>query len=349
MAIIFEQALKSEIKNAERSVYILFGNDGYLKKTYTDKISGMCAEPDDIFNFQKFTADSDLQEVYDAVLQFPVMSDKKCVILSDFDFEKCGKNDFEKLCTIISDTPDSCVFILLFDVLEVISKKNTKLSKLVTLAEKNNGVACELNHRTVPELIKMLTNGASKRGCNFEGSAARYLVETSGEDINTLKNELEKLVFYVGKGDITKETVDKVCVKTVEASVYALSKQIIECNMSGALKTLDELFYLKVEPIIILSTISGFYVDMYRTFVGKERAMSVPEIAKEFDYKNREFVIRNAVNDVKKFDFNKFSLSFDALRSADKSLKSFSSNPRTVLEQLMVKLGYIALKGENLD
>ncbi len=349
MSIIFEQALKNEIKNTARNVYILFGNDGYLKKLYTDKISGMCAEPDDIFNFQKFSGDSDLQEVYDAVLQFPMMSDKKCVILTDYDFEKCAKSDFEKLCTIISDTPDSCVFILFFDVLEVVSKKNAKLTKLVTLAEKNNGVAAELNHRTVPDLIKMLTNGAEKRGCKFDGAAARYLVETSGEDINTLKNELEKLCHFVGKGEITKQTVDSVCVKTVEASVYNLSKQIIDCNMSAALKILDELFYLKVEPIIILSTISGFYVDMYRTFVGKERAMTVPEIAKEFDYKNREFVIRNAANDVKKFDSQKFLLSFDALRAADKSLKSFSSDPRVVLEQLLVKLGYIAVRGERLD
>lgn len=349
MAVIFEQALKNEIKNSNRNVYILFGNDGYLKKMYTQKISSMCAEEDDIFNFQKFSGECDLQEVYDAVLQFPVMSDKKCVILSDYDFEKCTKSDFDKLCTVITDTPDSCVFILLYDVLEISAKKNTKLSKLMSCAEKNNGVAAQLDHRTVTDLIKMLTNGAAKRGCKFDGAAARYLVETSGEDINTLKNELDKLVFYVGKGEITKQTVDLVCVKTVEASVYTLSKQIIDCNMTAAIKTLDELFYLKVEPIIILSTISGFYVDMYRTFVGKERAMTVPEIAKEFDYKNREFVIRNAVNDVKKFDFNKFALSFDALRAADKSLKSFSKDGRTVLEQLAVKLGYIALKGESLD
>ncbi len=349
MAVIFEQALKNEIKNNNRNVYILFGNDGYLKKMYAKKITDMCAEEEDIFNYQKFSGECDLQEVYDSVLQFPVMSDKKCVILSDYDFEKCAKSDFEKLCTIITDTPDSCIFILLYDVLEISAKKNTKLSKLITCAEKNSGVAAQLDHRTVTDLIKMLTNGAAKRGCKIDGAVARYLVETSGEDINTLKHELQKLCFYVGKGEITKQTVDLVCVKTVEASVYTLSKQIIECNMPLALKTLDELFYLKVEPIIILSTISGFYVDMYRTFVGKERAMTVPEIAKEFDYKNREFVIRNAMNDVKKFDFNKFALSFDALRSADKSLKSFSKDARTVLEQLAVKLGYIALKGENLD
>lgn len=309
----------------------------------------MYVEKDDIFNFQSFSSECDLQEVYDAVLQFPVMSDKKVVILTDYDFEKCKKSDYDKLSTIVSEVPDSCVFILLYDALPVVAKKNTKLSKLMTTAEKNNGITAQLDHRTVPELAKMLENGAKKRGCTIAQTTARYLVETVGEDINTLKNELFKLCAFVDNGEITKQIIDEVSVKTVEASVYSLSKQIVEYNMTLALKTLDELFYLKVEPIVILSTISGFYVDMYRAFVGKERGMNSVEIAKEFGYFGREFVIRNAMQDIRKFDHNRFLLSFNALRGADKSLKSFSGDARTVLEQLVVKLGFIALKGEDLD
>ncbi len=349
MAIINETALKQQIKSGNNNVYILLGNDGYLKQMYAKKIGNMTAPEDDIFNYQKFTGDCDLQDVYDAVLQFPMMSDKKFVILTDYDFEGCGKSDFEKLCTILTETPDSCVFVLMFDALQIEIKKNNKLTKLVTAAEKNNGVAVVLDHRTLPELVKMLTSGANKRGCRFDSTAAKYLIETVGEDINTLKNELEKLCAYVNKGEITKQTIESVCAKTVEANIYNLSKQIIECNMPKAIKLLDELFYLKVEPIIILSTISGFYVDMYRAFLGKDRGLQSTEIANDFGYKGREFVIRNAVADSKRFDNNKFNLSFEALRKADKALKSFSSNPRTILEQLAVRLSYIAVKGESLD
>lgn len=349
MPLISEQILKSEVKKAQKNIYILFGDDGYLKKFYSDKITDMYVEKDDVFNFQSFSSDCDLQEVYDAVLQFPVMSNKKVVVLTDYDFEKCKKSDYDKLLTIITEVPDSCIFILLYDALTIVAKKNTKLSKLMTSAEKNNGVTAQLDHRTVPELAKMLENGAKKRGCILNSATAKYLVETVGEDINTLKNELSKLCAFVGNGEITKQTVDAVSVKTVESSVYTLSKQIIEYNITGALKTLDELFYLKVEPIVILSTISGFYVDMYRAFIGKERGMNSSEIAKEFGYFGREFVIKNAMYDMRKFDDRRFELSFNSLREADKSLKSFSGNDRTVLEQLVVKLGFIALKGEELD
>jgi DNA polymerase-3 subunit delta len=88
---------------------------------------------------------------------------------------------------------------------------------------------------------------------------------------------------------------------------------------------------------------------MYRAFLGKDRGLQSSEISADFGYKGREFVIRNAIADSKRFDKNKFNLSFDALRKADKALKSFSSNPRTILEQLAVRLSYIAVKGECLD
>lgn len=349
MAVILEEALKNQIKKGTANVYILVGDDGYLKKMYLEKISRPIALPDDIFNYQKFEGECNLQEVYDAVLQFPMMSDKKCVILSDYNFEDCSKSDLEKLCTIITETPDTCVFILWFNNLNFDYTKSKKFKTVVSANDKAGGVTAALNHRKAPELIKMLSDGANKRGYKLDNNAARYLIEVAGEDINTLKNELEKLCFFVNGGEITKQVIDKVSVKTIEASVFNLSKQIVSCDIKSALNTLDELFFLKVEPIIVLSTISSYYVDLYRAFVGKEKGKKAEEIIEAFNYKSRAFVIPNAIKDLSKFDFKKLALSFEALCEADKSLKSFSCDKRTILEQLVVKLSYIAVKGEKVD
>ena len=40
----------------------------------------------------------------------------------------------------------------------------------------------------------MLSDGAAKRGCRFGEIAARYLIEISGTDLSTLRNELENCV-----------------------------------------------------------------------------------------------------------------------------------------------------------
>ncbi len=350
MAIVFEEALKKNLSKGELlPVYILFGDDGYLKKNYADKIGKMIASPDDIFNYCSFGAESDLQVIYDAVMQLPLMGDKKYVELVDYDFENCGSSELEKLCLILSEAPDSAVFLLRFDSVEVDSKKSSKFKKIVTAAEKSGGAAVRLDHRKLPELIKMLVSGASKRGCSMEQSAAKYLVETAGEDINLLHNELEKLCAFANGQIITKDTVDNVSVKTAEASIYNLSKHILSCDTAGALLCLDELLFMKLEPISILYSVSSAYVDVFRAYVAKEQGVGIKEVSEKFGYKSREFLLERAWTAVRKFDMKKLTLSLAALTAADKSLKSFGGDSRTVLEQLIIRLIYINVKGESVD
>ncbi len=349
MAIVNEEALKQTLKNKSTNVFMLFGEDGYLKKQYLQKITKPIAESDDVFNYQRFENDSSLQEVYDAVLQFPVFSDKKCVILRDFDFTGCSSNDFEKLCTLVLEVPESTVFILWFDVFSFEIKKNSKLDKLLKSFEKINGCAVNLTHRREAELCKMLCDGATKRGCRMEITAAKYLIETSGEDIDTLKNELEKLCAFSNGGVITKETVASVSVKTVESDIYRLTEKILKSDLQSAYAMLDDLFFMRVEPFMILSVITSVYVDMHRVLSGKGHNLGIEKIASDFSYGARAFTLKDAAFNLKKFDFDKLYLSFQALNAADKALKSFSGNDRIVLEQLIVKLSYIAVKGESID
>ncbi len=350
MAIVFEDVLKKNI-SADKllPVYILFGEDGYLKKNYSDKILKLITEPDDVFNCAKFDSGCDLQDVYDAALQLPFMGDKKFIELYDFDFEKCSKTELDRLCTLLEETSQETTLVLRFDSVDFDSKKSAKFKRIMTAAEKNGGIAAKLDHRKAPELAKMLCDGAAKRGLKFDSSAARFLIETAGEDINLLKNELEKLCNYVKSGTITKETVEKVCIKTVEASVFNLSKFIMDCDVSASLKILDELFFTRVEPMIILHTISSVYVDMFRVFAGKSQSVKISEVSEQFSYKNRAFLLEKAETNLRKFDRKKLDLSLNALIEADKSLKSFGADERIILEQLIIRLIYIIVKGESVD
>lgn len=351
MAIIFEEMLKKQIaKKPIPNSFILFGNDSYLKKLYCDKISKSVADADDIFNFAKFQNDCDLQEVYDFALQMPLMSEQKAVILCDFDFENANKTDFDKLCDLIKDIPDSCVFILYFDSLDFDSKKSNRFKKISSLLEDSGGVVARLDHRKASELAKMLSDGAVKRGCKLDFSTASYIVETVGEDITLLKNELLKLTSYAKNRAITKADVDLVCVKTIEASVYNLSKFILSCKTTEALCLLDELFFQRVEPIAILYTISATFTDMYRVFTATDNGENIATVKELYKYpKNKEFLVDNASRSLKSFDRKKLNLCLLALTDADKKLKSFSLEQRVVLEQLIIKLIYIISKGESID
>jgi len=350
MAIIYEDALKAQLKAKKiLPVYIITGDDGYLKQLYVNKIINTVTDKDDVFNFQRFGAECNLQDVYDSLSQLPMMADRKCALLCDYDIEHCSKENLDRLLKLAEETSDTSVLIIWFDSLETDVKKSTKFKKLMQSAEKGGGAAVLLNHRRTPELVKMLTDGAAKRNCKMETAAAKYLVETAGDDIAILRNELDKLCAYLPNGIITKETVEAVSIKTPEASVYNLSKFIFAKNSGQALALLDELFFMRFEPMMILYTVSSVYVDMYRVYTLKKSGMTNAEISAAFGYKGREFLLDRAAQNLVKMDFGRLSLSFSALIKADKALKSNGADPRLVLEQLIIRLIYIVAKGETVD
>ena len=349
MLIQFEDALKKDISSKRLAkTYILFGEDGFLKKSYADKLCGMAFDGDPFFNLQRFEGDCNLQDVYNAVEQFPMMADSKCVCLTDYDFEHASKEDFEKLCLLLESEHEECVFILRFDSIEV-DPKSSKARGIFASTEKSGGRIIRLDHKRSVELVKVLTDGAAKRGVKMDSKTAEYMIEICGTDLNTLKNELDKLCFYNAKGTIDKKAVDYLSIKSVEESVFDLTNEIFKGNPSGALDMLDSLFFMRIEPIIILHTVSSSYVDLYRVRAAKKSGKGIIAVSEAFNYKNRDFVLKRAADTLTKFDDNKLELSLKALVNADSALKSTGSDPRVVLEQLVIRLIYILVKGETVD
>ncbi|MBR7070940.1 MAG: DNA polymerase III subunit delta [Clostridia bacterium] len=350
MAIQTEESVKQDLKNKRFApCYLLFGDDPFLKKSYADRLERAAVEGDPFFNLQRFSGNIDLQEVYDAVTQYPLMADRKCVQVIDCDFEHLGKNDFDRLCLLVGEGGDTCVLILRFDGVNFDEKKSSKAKALIAAAEKVGGKAVRLNHKTPAELVRVLTEGAKKRGCSMDAATARFMIETVGTDTGILANELEKLCHFAPGEPLTKKTVREVCIASVEASVYNLTKEIFNRRLSAALSLLDDLFFMRLEPMIILHTVASSYVDLYRVSAAKKNGLSLSSVATDFGYKGREFVLQRAAENLRNIEEKSLRLSFETLLRADQSLKSTGADARTVLEELVVRLIYILTKGEPID
>lgn len=344
-----EKALKTSLDSgALCSIYIIFGNDGFLKKQAVDHII-KASVGDDGLNLFHFEASCNLQDVYDELNGFPVMADRKCVILTDFDIDGCGKNDFERLLSLAGDRYETSVFVLYFDTVTIDLKKSDRMKKLIAASESVGGVSVLLDHRTKDELARSLSISAKKQGCILSPQNVAYLIDTCSAETQILVNELTKLCAFANRSEITKDMIDRVAVKSVEASVYDLSTRIISGNTAGALALLDDLLFMKLAPEIIVFNISSAFVDMFRAAAAKDSGLRPEQVAADFKMKGREFVLRRAGDNLRRYDYKKLDLSFKALLDADRKIKSYSSNERIIMEQLIVKLIYIMKTGEALD
>lgn len=350
MPIGNEYHIKTDIKDGHIApCYLIFGNDNYLKKQNAESIIGAVTPPDDVFNFQKFSGEVDLQEVYDAKEQMPLMAERKCVVLKDYEFEEVSKTDFDRLVSILEERTEETVFILWFERIGFDEKRSEKAKKLLAAVDKCGGRNILINHRQTGELVKMIITAVSKRGATIQNDVARYLIEYVSDDIETLQNEIEKLCAFKKGRVIDKETINKVCVKNIEQSVYELGTEILKSNVGGALKILDELLFLRIKPIAILSTITSVYTDMFRMYAAKNASVSISEVAKTFSYANKTFLLEKAGKNLAFLSGKQLRLSLAELTRADMALKSFSGSDRIVLEELIVRLSYIIIKGEAVD
>ena len=67
MAVVFEEALKKNIAKEPSGVYILFGEDSFLKKSYADKIAKKIAKMLDGTYEDRFVEFEDTEDIPDFI------------------------------------------------------------------------------------------------------------------------------------------------------------------------------------------------------------------------------------------------------------------------------------------
>ncbi len=347
--MVTESDLRAAISRGRFSgVYLLVGNDQYLTKRYAEKIAKKAVPENEELNFFPLTNEVSAQEIYDNLFQFSFTGEKICVSVSNFDFETCPIAEFKQLCTLVEDAPEQNVLVLYYDVLGINTKKSDRFKKLAKAVEKGKGTVCELNHKSESELIKMLCDGAAKRRTILSATVARYMISVCSNDLNILINELEKLSAYVGKdGTVTTEIVDKVCVKTLEASVYDMSRHILAGRGEQAFFLLDKLLRQSVSPAEIHSLIASAYVDIFRVKSALEKGLKAESIAAEFGYSPaRSFVLNNAARDGKYLTAKQVGDILKAILDCDAKVKSegkqTGGSAKIALECLITEIIHIS-------
>ncbi len=344
MALFNEESLKKQIKSGEFSrLYLIYGDEGYLKQHYANLITSKSVPKDfEDFNLKKLEGkDTSLNEIYDCISSFPMMSEYSCTLVKDFPLNTFigdrAKVD-DEFNSVISDIPETSILIFWMDTIEI-DEKNSKWAKIIKLCDQY-GISAKIDKRSRGDLQKLLISSASKKGCMLSRECATHIINLVGEDMSTLQNELNKVCAYVNEGEITKNDIDKTVIVSVEAKIFNLSRMIVRGEADNAFETLGNLFKLREEPVVILAILSKAFVDMYRVKAIKETGLSYTKLSEDFPaaYKGKTFILDNASNDGKNYTVTQLKKAMDLLSDADRRLKSTGEDGKTILEELILRL-----------
>ncbi len=343
MAELYEADLKKQIKERNMSnCYLFYGTEDYLKQFYTEKIcKTFVTEGSETFSLRKYDGkENTLDEVLEGASSMPFMSEYCVVVARDFQLDSFNEADKNKLIEFLENLPDTSITIFWMDSIEV----QPKAAKWKWVIENFTKLAASVDFQKPVgrNLLKLICAYASKQGCMMNESTASYLVETVGDSLNVLFNEIQKSANFAGQGnEITRECVDSVAVRSLEAKVFDLSKHILNHIPQGALELLHTLMLQKAEPIDIFGVILTAFVDIYRVKVSVSGGESVTYAAKIFDYRNKDFRLKNADRYARNLSVEQIRQCFDCFAESDKALKSTAQSGELILEKLIVKISLI--------
>ena len=339
MAKLTEQDLKRNIKEQSyKNVYLLYGDEKMLVSMYAKKLQEKIAgkSPSD-FSFHRFNEDSTIEQIVSAIDIIPFADPYNYMAVTDLSVDKLSEGDLKIFYKALEDLPPTTVIVIAMTTYIPDKKKMNAFKKLIDAVDKN-GIVVEFSKKSQADLKKLLMGWAAKRGLTLKPENAAKITEYAGTDLNVLKNEMDKLCAYVGEGEITADAVEMLVTKNLATRVFDMTDAVTSGNWDKAYKCLDLLFYQREEPVMILSELSNTYTDMYRVRSAVESGMRAEDVAKDFDYKRREFRLKKAERASARLTTEDICSCLECLAEVNTEMNSGSSNKRLLLEQLIAKL-----------
>lgn len=174
-----------------------------------------------------------------------------------------------------------------------------------------NAECVEFKYLDQEKMAIYISNILSKYSIKISKEDALYMVNTCGVDKTNNINELNKIVTFLGpNSQVTKEIIDKICSRTLNAKIFDVLSTIINKNKKLAIIMLDELLNQKESIIKIYIMLYKQIKQMYMIKLLKEKKIiDIPKILGI-----HPFVVKNlskACDNYKKEELLKIIYMFD--------------------------------------
>lgn len=240
--------LSEEIKSGQlKQVYILYGEEAYLRSQYKDKLKTALLGDGDAMNFHYFEGkDVRSQEVIDLAQTMPFLAERRVIMLENSGLFSHGGEDLAEYMSAISPTA-------YFVFVEPTVDKRSKLYKAATA----KGRAIEFKAQDETTLKRWILGLLKKENKNITERDLNLFLDKIGSDMENIRGELEKLFCYCMEKDvITAQDIEAVCTKQVSSQIFDMINAVAERRQKAAMDLYYDLLTLKEPPMRILFLIT---------------------------------------------------------------------------------------------
>ena len=273
----FDKLKKDLSAGQPGQLYIFHGEETYLRDHYLNRLrevilAGGLGE----FNRHDLSAkDMSPHALEEAVDCLPMMAERTLVEVTDFDLFKAGEKEREGYIRILSNLPDYCCLVFLYDVLDYKPDARTKLAQAV----KAHGTAVNFARQSPRELADWVRRHFKAQGKDIDPRLCEELIFLCGDLMHSLQQEVGKIAAYAKGDKITRADIEAVATPQLSAVVFRIADAIGEKNFDRAAATLGELYQMQKSPYEIMGAFGKQMRQLYSARLALDRQKNAAWVA----------------------------------------------------------------------
>ncbi len=321
-----EQLLIDLKQQTFKSVYLLCGEEAYLRNQYKKRLKDAMTDEGDTMNYSYYEGkDVNPRAVIDMAETLPFFAERRVLMIENSGF---FKNKCDELADYVSSIPESTCLIFV----ETEIDKRSRLYKEV----KKYGRVVEFGVQKEDTLVKWILGMLKKEEKSITKETLQLFLTKTGSDMQTIKNELDKLIsFTEGKEVITSEDVEQVCVAQTTNKIFDMINAIAEGNHKKALELYEDLLSLKEPPMRILFLIARQFHQLYQLKLLAKEGVASSEIAKQAGI--MPFAMKKYQAQAKSFSEEELRQAVEECVDAEEAVKTGAMNDRLSVELIILK------------
>ncbi len=234
-------------QNNFKQIYLLYGEERYLRRQYRQKLQTALCSDGDTMNVHFYSGkDIPVGEIIDLAETLPFLAERRVIFISDSGLFKSGG---EKLAEYLASPCESTYFV--FTESEV--DKRSKLFKTV----QSKGYAADFTVQDESTLKRWIAGTLGRDGKKITENTVQLIISKTGTDMDNIQMELEKLICYCMDRDVvTDADVEAVCTTRISNHIFDMINAIADRKQKAALELYYDLLALKEPPMRILFLIA---------------------------------------------------------------------------------------------
>ncbi len=320
--------IQEDIKNqAYKNAYLLYGEEGYLKHQYKQKLLHALTTEGDTMNTAFYEGKGfSPREIIDLAETMPFFAERRVILLQN---TGVFKNKCEELADYVSGTlPEYLCMIFVEDEVD----KRSRMYKAV----KKIGRVAEFGQQDIKTLTRWILGKMGREGKKITQRDMELFLTMTGNDMGNINMELEKLLSYtMGREVITREDIEAVCTAQITNKIFEMVRAVTDRQQERALQLYYDLLSLKEPPMRILFLLARQFNQLLQVKELTLNGHGQTEISKMLTLP--AFAVRNTISCARKYSSEELRQAVEDCLNSEEAVKTGRLGDILSVELLIIK------------